>query len=283
MKQRIITGVLFTLAILAFVIPAYFYSGFAIVLTAIVAVIAAYEMTEALQAKMIRNVSAALNIGAALSLIPVGLYFLQSSPYVAFTGYALAAVMFSMLVVIMPLLLHAADGKFTDGMAIAGASLYLSFPLACANLSVLFLRNGWLFFVLGLFAPWISDVFAYFTGVLIGRHKIVPHISPKKTWEGCVGGAVGCAAVIAVVYSLIIYPSMATRLSFPAFLIASILVGLLLSVVSQFGDWTASAVKRWAGIKDFGTLLPGHGGILDRFDSAFFTLPVAFAFGLLLI
>jgi phosphatidate cytidylyltransferase len=60
-------------------------------------------------------------------------------------------------------------------------------------------------------------------------------------------------------------------------------VGILLSVVSQFGDWTASSIKRWAGIKDFGTLLPGHGGVMDRFDSAFFTLPLAFAFGLILI
>lgn len=282
MKQRIITGVLFTLAILAFVIPAYFYTGFAVLLTAIVAVISAYEMTQALQAKEIRNVSAALNIGAALSLLPVGLFFFLSSPYVAFTVYALAAVMFSMIVVIMPLLFHASDGKFSEGIAIAGTSLYLSFPLACANISVLFLRNGWLYFVLGLFAPWISDVFAYFTGVLIGRHKIVPHISPKKTWEGCVGGAIGCAAVIATVFSLVIYPNMETRLSFPVFLVASVTAGIVLSVVSQFGDWTASAVKRWAGIKDFGTLLPGHGGIMDRFDSAFFTLPVAFAFGLLL-
>ncbi len=283
MKQRVITGIIFTLSILAFVIPAYFYSGFAVLLTAIVALISAHEMSEALRNRQEMRVSAPLNIGAALSLIPVCLYFLTSSPYLVFTVYAVAAVMFSMIAVIFPLLLHKSDGKFTDGVAIAGASLYISFPLACANTSVLFLRNGWLFFVLGLFAPWISDVFAYFTGVLIGRHKIVPHISPKKTWEGCIGGAVGCATVIAAVFSLVIDPKIITRLSFPVFLIASAAVGLILSVVSQFGDWTASAIKRWAGIKDFGSLLPGHGGILDRFDSAFFTLPVAFAFGLLLM
>ncbi|MBN1891801.1 MAG: phosphatidate cytidylyltransferase [Clostridiales bacterium] len=283
MKQRIITGVLFTLAMLAFVIPGYFHPGFIIALTIIVSAITSHEMAGALNAKGIRNVWGLILIGTALSFIPAGLYFYFTSVYFAFAIYAFAILMFSMVVVILPQLKDDSDGKLTDGIAIAGSSVYVSFPIACANIAVLFLKDGWLFVVLGLFAPWISDVFAYFVGVLFGKHKIVPHISPKKTWEGCIGGAVGCSAVIAVVFSLLIYPNMETRLSFSLFLTFSIIVGLLLSIVSQLGDWTASSVKRWAGIKDFGTMLPGHGGLLDRFDSAFFTLPVAFVFGLILI
>ncbi len=283
MKQRIITGVIFTLAILAFVIPAFYFVGFAVALTTVVAAITAQEMANALRAKGLRHVRVLTYFGAAFALIPVVLFAFTNSPYVAFTIYSLSILIYAMTTVILPQLMSASDGTVAEGIAVAGTSIYLSFPLACANTAVLFIRNGWLFFVLGLFAPWISDVFAYFTGVLFGKNKIVPHISPKKTWEGCIGGAVGCAAVIATVFSLVIYPNIETRLSFPVFLTVSILVGILLSVVSQLGDWTASAIKRWAGIKDFGTLLPGHGGVLDRFDSAFFTLPIAFAFGLLLV
>lgn len=283
MKQRIITGVLFTLAILAFVIPGYFYAGFIIALMLIVSAITSHEMAGALHKRGIRNVWGLILIGTALSFIPVGLHFFFASVYFAFAIYALAMLMFSIIIVIVPQLSNPSDGKLTDGIAIAGSSIYVSFPIACANIAVLFLKDGWLFVVVGLFAPWVSDVFAYFTGVVFGKHKIVPHISPKKTWEGCIGGAVGCSAVIAVVFSLLIHPNMETKLSFSLFLTFSIVVGLLLSIVSQLGDWTASSVKRWAGIKDFGTMLPGHGGLLDRFDSAFFTLPVAFAFGLILI
>ena len=283
MIQRIITGIIFTLAILAFVVPGYFFKFSLIALTVLVAVMAAYEVSNALREKDLRHVRLLLFIGSAFSVIPVALYPFVSSPYTAFTVYGLAVLMYTMIVVILPQLTHSSDGKIADGIAIAGASLYVSFPLSCANITVLFLRDGWLFFALGLFSPWISDVFAYFTGVLIGRHKIVPHISPMKTWEGCIGGMIGCAAIVAAVFSLLIYPRFETRLPFPAFLTASILVGILLSVVSQFGDWTASSIKRWAGIKDFGTLLPGHGGVMDRFDSAFFSLPLAFAFGLILI
>jgi phosphatidate cytidylyltransferase len=134
--------------------------------------------------------------------------------------------------------------------------------------------------VIGLFAPWVSDVFAYFTGSILGKHKIVPHISPKKTVEGCIGGAVGCAVVMVLFFSLFMDQFIDTSFGRPIILLFAALIGVILSIVSQLGDWMASAIKRWAGIKDFGKILPGHGGLLDRFDSAFFTLPVIFAVAL---
>ncbi|NLW88541.1 MAG: CDP-archaeol synthase [Clostridiaceae bacterium] len=283
MKQRIITGILFTMVILAFVIPGYYFRWITIALTILVSIITAYEMGKTLEAKGIRYARSLLYIGASFSFIPVFLFPLVDTAYTVFTVYALFSLMYSMISIILPALFHASDGRITDGVASSVSALYISFPMACANTMLLFVRDGWLFFALGLFSPWISDVFAYFTGVFLGKHKIVPHISPKKTWEGCVGGAVGTAAIVAVFFSIVIFPNFESRLSFSGFLIASVCVGILLSVVSQFGDWTASAIKRWAGIKDFGSMLPGHGGLLDRFDSAFFTLPVAFVFGLLLV
>ena len=112
-----------------------------------------------------------------------------------------------------------------------------------------------------LFA-WVTDTFAYFTGRLFGKHKLIPAVSPKKTVEGAIGGAV-CCALVAVLYGFL------TNLWFdarPNYIVLAI-AGLVIAVVSQVGDLAMSAIKRQYGIKDYGKLLPGHGGLLDRFDS----------------
>lgn len=109
---------------------------------------------------------------------------------------------------------------------------------------------------------WVTDTFAYFTGRLFGKHKLIPAVSPKKTVEGAIGGAV-CCALVAVFYGFL------TNLWFkasPNYLVLA-LSGLVIAVVSQVGDLAMSAIKRQYGIKDYGKLLPGHGGLLDRFDS----------------
>lgn len=282
MKQRIITGIIFTLVILAFSVPGYFYAGFIIALTAIVSFLSAQELVSALQNKGIKNFRYLAYIGVSISFLPVVMKWMLSSPYVAFSAYSMAILMFSLIAVILPSIFSASENKIADGIAAAGVSIYVSFPIACANIAVLYVNDGWYYFALGLLSPWISDVFAYFTGVLIGKHKIVPHISPKKTWEGCIGGAIGCSVIVSLYFSFVIYRFTEVTLPFPTVVVASAIVGLLLSIVSQLGDWMASALKRWSGIKDFGSILPGHGGIMDRFDSVFFTLPIALAFGLLL-
>jgi phosphatidate cytidylyltransferase len=282
MKQRIITGIVFTLVILAFAVPGYFYAGFIIALTAIVTILAAQELVSALQKKGIKNFRYLAYFGVCLSFLPVAMMFMLSSPYVAFSIYSMSILMFSLIAVILPPIFSESKSTIIDGVAAAGVAIYISFPIACANIAILYVNDGWYYFALGLLSPWISDVFAYFTGVLIGKHKIVPHISPKKTWEGCIGGAIGCSVVVSLYFSFVIYRFTEVKIPFLTVVFASAAVGFLLSVVSQLGDWMASALKRWAGIKDFGSILPGHGGIMDRFDSVFFTLPIALAFGLLL-
>ncbi len=109
---------------------------------------------------------------------------------------------------------------------------------------------------------WVTDTFAYFTGRLFGKHKLIPAVSPKKTVEGAIGGAV-CCALVAVLYGFL------TNLWFeasPNYIVLAV-SGLVIAVVSQIGDLAMSAIKRQYGIKDYGKLLPGHGGLLDRFDS----------------
>lgn len=126
----------------------------------------------------------------------------------------------------------------------------------------------WLIF----FCSWGCDTCAYCVGVLIGKHKMSPKLSPKKSIEGAVGGVVG-AALLTVLYGMIFKNVMGVGNTEVYIMAAISAVGALISMV---GDLTASAIKRNYDIKDYGKLIPGHGGILDRFDSVIFTAPMIY-------
>ncbi len=126
----------------------------------------------------------------------------------------------------------------------------------------------WLIFI----GAWGSDTCAYAVGVLFGKHKVAPKLSPNKSLEGCIGGVVG-AALIGFLYATAIRSNI-TELENPQLIFA--IIGAASSVISQIGDLTASAIKRNHNIKDYGNLIPGHGGILDRFDSIIFTAPIVY-------
>lgn len=119
-----------------------------------------------------------------------------------------------------------------------------------------------------LIFTWTNDTFAYLTGVSIGKNKIMPRVSPKKTWEGFFGGLI---AVIA----LAIY---FTKINSTFTINNWIIIGVIVSIFGTFGDFVESMLKRVAGIKDSGNILPGHGGILDRFDSFLFATPFVFTY-----
>ena len=121
-------------------------------------------------------------------------------------------------------------------------------------------------------SSWGSDTCAYAVGRLFGRHKLAPNLSPKKSVEGSVGGIIG-SALIGVIFGLIM--SNFTGKSENLIIIFAVIGGLG-SVISQIGDLAASGIKRNYDIKDYGHLIPGHGGILDRFDSMIFTAPAVF-------
>ena len=123
----------------------------------------------------------------------------------------------------------------------------------------------WLIFL----CSWGSDTCAYCVGMLIGKHKMSPKLSPKKSVEGAIGGVVG-AALLTVIYGMIFKNAMGVTTQHVWIMAAISAVGALISMV---GDLTASAIKRNYEIKDYGKLIPGHGGILDRFDSVMFIAP----------
>ena len=111
-----------------------------------------------------------------------------------------------------------------------------------------------------------TDICAYFAGVALGKHKLCPKISPKKTWEGAIGGVLG-SVILSGLFGFFFAPD---------FLVHCLIIGFAASIISMFGDLTASIFKRKMGIKDYGNLIPGHGGILDRFDSVLFTAPAVY-------
>lgn len=121
-------------------------------------------------------------------------------------------------------------------------------------------------------ASWGSDTCAYCVGVLIGKHKMTPNLSPKKTVEGAVGGVLGAAILFAVYTHFVINVYTTITLSLPF----SAVLGAAGALVSMVGDLAASAVKRDHEIKDYGKLIPGHGGIMDRFDSVIVAAPIVF-------
>lgn len=126
---------------------------------------------------------------------------------------------------------------------------------------------GFLWTLFGIAITWATDTGAYFTGLSLGRSKMAPKISPHKTWEGAIGGALA-AALAASGFARYLEPP----------LIALLLLGVCLSIAGQMGDLVESAIKRERAVKDSGKILPGHGGILDRFDSLLFVLPLLYLF-----
>lgn len=153
---------------------------------------------------------------------------------------------------------------------------YFGFVYVAVMLSFVFrlrmLQDGFFLIWLVFICSWINDTCAYCVGILIGKHKMTPKLSPKKTVEGAVGGVAGTAAVAAV-YGHFLLQGKAGLTHPAAVCAAACALGAVLSII---GDLAASAIKRNHEIKDYGKLIPGHGGILDRFDSMIFTAPVIY-------
>ena len=132
-------------------------------------------------------------------------------------------------------------------------------------------ESGLFLLIMGLCGAWIADTGAYFTGVAIGKHKLCPEISPKKTIEGLAGGIVTTAVVYAAAFS--VYYGFTAKRAVIAFV-----TGAVCAVIGTVGDLSASMVKRQIGFKDYGKIMPGHGGLMDRFDSVLFVLPTFYVF-----
>ena len=204
------------------------------------------------------------NLSAAI-VLPLLVYFKENENF-----FRYSAVIFFLLSIYMLTVSVFSKGKIqVDNTSVLFTmSFYVLMSLNCLYL----LRTeeqGALLYMLPLVTSWSTDIFAYFSGRLFGRHKLIPDVSPKKTVEGAVGGFV-CSVGITVLYGLLMKIFFEASPNYLNLIIA----GTLMSIASMAGDLIASLVKRHYGIKDYGWLLPGHGGALDRIDSVLAAAPL---------
>ena len=171
-------------------------------------------------------------------------------------------------VIILILALRLAD--FTKSVYFAGALslgvLYTFGAWRCA-IDLRAISPYWILFALAI--NWVGDIAAFYVGRAIGRHKLAPRISPGKSWEGAVA-----SMTAAVVMGFVVHARLGLGLN----LTEMIALSVLCNIAGQLGDLAESALKRGSGMKDSGSILPGHGGVLDRLDSSLFTMPVVYFF-----
>lgn len=255
MKQRIITAVIAAAVFLPIVIIA----GLPIILLAyLLASIALYELLKMRKLNI-------FSIPGLISLLVLWIFLLPTQYQDFLTDIGFTKVEFALLAVLLFLTYTVATkNKFTfDDVAFSiMATLYVGIGF----LYFIETREAGLVYIFySLFIIWATDSGAYFIGRKLGKRKLWPEISPNKTVEGFIGGIV-CAVIVAILFILFS--------DIDASMIKLVFVTIVLSIFGQVGDLVESALKRHYNVKDSGTILPGHGGILDRFDSLLFVWPL---------
>ncbi len=218
--------------------------------------------------------------GSGLGLLRAG-----SEKQLTITGAAAAAFMCLMVLILTLLSLMAVYVlTFPKAKCDVPVRTFFACIYAPVMLSFIWLIREWHggFYLVWLvfISSWISDTCAYLVGRTFGKHKLAPVLSPKKSVEGSIGGIFG-AALIGFLYGFVLQKTNTLNLPYQALYFA--LIGGVGSVLSQLGDLAASGIKRDHDIKDYGKLIPGHGGIMDRFDSVIVTAPLIYFLGILLL
>jgi phosphatidate cytidylyltransferase len=236
----------------------------------LVAVLAAYEFSRLMEEAGYRPTLVA-SAAVIASLLTVARF-----PSLNLLGLALAA---SIMLTLIWQLLRPPEGYPTQSWGLTlGVALWLGWLIShfvlLRDLSPAFgLGIGTRWLILMFLVTWINDTAAYLVGKAIGRHPCSPYLSPKKTWEGTTGGWIGGLAATALLgYWLVDLPW-----------IHGLALGALVATVAPFGDLAKSMVKRQMGVKDFSSLIPGHGGMFDRIDSLLFVAPVMYYYATLVL
>ena len=242
---------------------------------AVCGVLAVYEILAC--TGLVRSVAISIPLYLAAAAFPFLMRYLPDSETVTWPKIAVASLFFIILYLFGVLIFS--KGKYQLPHI---ATAFLCFAYSLTGLYAIqylhdFTEGGKYIYLIVFVGAWITDIFAYFCGILFGRkgkHKLIPEVSPKKTVEGSIGGVVFC--ILAMMLFGFIVHKIDSSFS-PNYLLLA-LAGLLLSIVAQIGDLALSVVKRHYGIKDYGFIFPGHGGILDRFDSVIAVAIVLAAF-----
>lgn len=256
MVKRILTGVI----ALCVLVPILIFSDTVVfpIALALIAVICLFEMFQCTGTG--KKVEVVLFPYLCAAVLPFCLRYLENRVHFALIAF-MAAALYLLELFFVIIRKHETE-TFTDVLTVYVLTVYILGAL----LSILYVRDfgdsGKYIYLLIFIGAWVTDTFAYFTGVFFGKHKLIEKVSPKKTVEGSIGGMVFCAAGFACLGWIV--DRFCGQDANILFLVVS---GLLISVISQIGDLIMSVVKRHYGIKDYGKIFPGHGGMLDRFDS----------------
>ncbi len=255
MLKRILTAVIGIILMIPFLVFSHTWA--LVVMTSVLAVVGIGEILKC--TNQLKNVflsvtcfAVALTAQILAKVMPYQLY--SSIMLLVYAGATVILLTFAVF----------SKGKISisDAARSAAMTIYISFGFS----SFILLRSingaGLILFLLAFFIPWVCDAMAYFVGVSIGKHKLIPDVSPKKTVEGAIGGIVGVVALTAV-FGIVMQLAFARTPNYPVLLLLAFVGGL----IGQCGDLIASLLKREFGVKDYGRLFPGHGGVMDRFDS----------------
>lgn len=259
MFKRILTGVI---AFCFVLVPILFFADTVVlpIAVAVFSLIATYELLHCVG--LHKNMWVSIPLYLVSAALPFGIRMM--------TLITVFALPLSLCVILLYLLAAAvfSHGKADIQDVSTAFMLWLYTLLGFFGLIMVHdhIRGGEYLYLLAFIGAWVTDTFAYFTGMLLGRHKLIPDVSPKKTVEGAIGGVVFCTLSF-VGFGLIYNHFWVADGGKTIPLAAMAIVGFLVSIVSQVGDLSLSLLKRKYGIKDFGKIFPGHGGVLDRFDS----------------
>lgn len=271
MKTRIISGLCMVPLLVLVYLGGYFITALCI----IIGFMGVNELFNGFNAMGVKP-SRAIAYGAMAVLYVVGGLFPTNHEYII--GWLVGSVMACSVY-----MLKINERRIEDALGTMLGIIYVvffSYHVVLVDRLEIYGAMIWLV----LLPAFCTDIFAYFTGVLFGKHKLCPYLSPKKTVEGAVGGIVG-SVVCCGLFGRFLFPILNGIYSIvlPDMTIHCIVIGLIGSVMAQCGDLTASAYKRKMGIKDYGSLIPGHGGVMDRFDSVLFTAPMVYYYVVLVL
>lgn len=260
MKQRIITAIV---ALVLFVPVVYMGSWILELVVAGIGIIALFELFR-MKGNKIISIEGLISILALLVLL-FPHHVIKIMP-----EHFTTQNMFYLFVLLLLVCTVFSKNNFTfDDVAVAVlGTMYIGYGF---RFLLLTRQSGLDLLLFVLFVVWSTDIGAYLIGRKLGKHKLAPSISPNKTIEGALGG-IAMAIIVAFIY-LSYYPQMNST-------IWMLVLTIVLSIAGQLGDLVESALKRYYDVKDSGKLLPGHGGILDRFDSLLFVLPILYFSGM---
>ncbi len=275
MKTRIITAIV----AIGILIPILVFSHTLVlpIAAAICALIAVFEIAGCVDVRRKWSLSVPTYLFSAAILFLVTVHFLHYIEIPNFISILFAVSYVYMFLIFVITMFSKGDVKFSQAAELVALTIYVLIGF----LSIVLLRRdvdmGQYLYLLIFLGAWMTDTGAYFVGVFFGKHKLIPEVSPKKTVEGAFGGVLGCILGY-VIFGVVIDIFFDVTVNY----IALILLAVGISVISQCGDLVASYVKRERGIKDYGFIFPGHGGIMDRFDSIIAVAPTIYGVVLLL-